>query len=218
VRFAGIWPLAVLAALAVAGIVLDALDIVDWRLVLEWARSHAADWRLAAVIVAIQVALFTFALPGSSLVWVAAVLYPAPVAALILTAGGTGGALGAYLFAHRVTRRDAAAMKERRLYRLIEAQGDFFTLCALRVLPGFPHSVINYAAGTLRLHLPLFLAATLLGLAVKSFLYCLAIAELIETAAPADLLQARILAPLFGIALLLFLGRFMHARWLRSRE
>ena len=80
-------------------------------------------------------------------------------------------ALGAYVFARRLTRLDVSAARGHRLFSILERQGDFFTLCALRVLPGMPHSAINYAAGTLALPLPRFLAATALGLAFKSHLY-----------------------------------------------
>ena len=99
-----------------------------------------------------------------------------------------------------------------RLFGLLERQGDFFTLCALRVLPGMPHSAINYASGTLALPLARFLAATALGLALKSYLYSAAIAGAIGTAGPADLLRLDVLGPLVAIALLLLLGRFAYRR------
>ena len=84
-----------LAALAVLGIALDALDLVDWSRALEWARARAGGWSLPAAIVLAQLLLFTFGQPGSILFWAAALLYPPPLATLILTAGGTAGSLGA---------------------------------------------------------------------------------------------------------------------------
>lgn len=204
--------LVLLAALAGLGIALEGLGIVDWRLALEWARGHAGGWQLPAVIVLAQLALYTFAQPGSILFWVAALVYPPPLATLILTAGGTAGALGAYLFARRVTRLDLARAREHRLFALLERQGDFFTLCALRVLPGVPHSAINYASGTLALPLPRFLGASALGLAVKSYLYSAAVDAATGTAGPSDLVRLDVLGPLFAIALLLLLGRLAHRR------
>lgn len=133
-----------MVVLIALGIAFDALDLFDWRTILEWARDYPAGWGLAAAIIALQVIMFVFALSGSSLVWVAAVLYSPPLATLILTAGGIGGALVAYLFAHRLTRVMAEQAKDGRVYRLLEAHGDFLTLSALRVLPGMPHSLINY--------------------------------------------------------------------------
>jgi uncharacterized membrane protein YdjX (TVP38/TMEM64 family) len=198
----------ILAALIVLGIALEALGLVEWRLALQWARGRAGGWQLAAAIVAAQFLLYTFAQPGSALFWVAALVYPPPAATLILTAGGTSGALGAYLLARRLTRLDPAQARQQRLYRLLERQGDFFTLCALRVLPGMPHSVINYASGTLALPLARFLPATVLGLAVKSYLYSSALGGAAGADSPADLMRLEVLGPLVLIALLLLLGRF----------
>jgi uncharacterized membrane protein YdjX (TVP38/TMEM64 family) len=159
-----------------------------------------------------QVLLYTFGQPGSILFWAAAPLYSAPVATLILTTGGTAGALGAYLLARRLTRLHADRARGGRLFTILERQADFFTLCALRVLPGMPHSAINYAAGTLALPLPRFLVATALGLAVKSYLYSAPVGALAGSAGPADLLRLDVLAPLFAIALLLLLGRLARRR------
>jgi uncharacterized membrane protein YdjX (TVP38/TMEM64 family) len=217
-RLATAMPLVMLAALVALGIALDALGLFDWRAALARVRGHPGGVTLAAAIVATQTVLYTLALPGSTLLWVAAVLYPPPVATLVLAAGGTAGAFGAYLFARRVTRVTAARAGEHRLYRLLEAQGDFFTLCALRILPGMPHSLLNYTAGTLRLPLPSFLAATALGHAVKSFLYSSAIAGIATSAALSDLLRADILVPLFALTLLLLLGRRARRRWRRPRD
>ena len=205
-------PLIVLAALVLLGFALEALGLFDWRSALGWARAYAGDWRLAVAIALAQVALFTFALPGSSLLWLAAPLYPAPAAALILTAGGTAGALTAYLFARRLTRSAFTQPSEGRVLRVLKAQGDFLTLCALRVLPGVPHSLINYAAGALRVPLARFLAATALALGVKSYLYSSALRGLLESGTPSDLWRAGTLAPLVGLGLLLLLGRLLRAR------
>jgi len=208
---------AILAALVALSIDLEALGVFDWRLALEWARGHAGGWQLPLTIVLAQLALYTFAQPGSILFWVAALLYSPFAATLILTAGGTSGALGAYLFAHRLARLDLDRAREQRLFRLIERQGDFFTLCALRTLPGMPHSIINYASGMLALPLVRFLSATALGLAVKSYLYSSAIAGAIGVGGPSDLMRLEVLGPLILVALLLLLGRFALSRLARRR-
>lgn len=201
-----------LAALAALGLALEALGVVDWAAALDWARRHGDGWQLAAAIVLAQAVLYTLAQPGSILFWVAAPLYAAPVATVILTAGGSAGALGAYLFARRVTRVDAARARGHRLFALLERQGDFFTLLALRVLPGMPHAVINYAAGILGLPLARFLSATALGLALKSYLYSSAVEAASVSARAADLLRLEVLGPLFAIALLLLFGRLAYRR------
>jgi uncharacterized membrane protein YdjX (TVP38/TMEM64 family) len=202
--------------LITVGIALAALGIVEWRQALEWARGHSHGWQLPVAIVLAQLALYTFGQPGSTLFWVAALLYSPSVATLMLTAGGTSGALGAYLFARRLTQPDPARAQP--VFRLIERHGDFFTLCALRILPGMPHSVINYASGMLALPLLRFLFATALGLAIKSYLYASAIDGAIETATPSDLLRIEVLGPLIIIAFVLLLGRFAVNRAARARS
>lgn len=78
--------------------------------------------------------------------------------------------------------------------------------------------MINYTAGILHLPLPRFLAATVLGLGLKVFLYGSAIKEIVELATFSDVLRIETLAPLFVIALLLLLGKAARKRWLRSRD
>jgi len=212
--------IAALAALAAVGLALEALHLVEWSRALEWARGHAGGWRLAAAIVLAQTLLYTFAQPGSILFWAAALLYPPAIATLILTAGGTAGALGAYLFARRLTRVAHRSPRGERLTRVLERQADFFTLCALRVLPGMPHSALNYAAGTLALPLARFLAASALGLALKSYFYSAAVDGAVGAAALVNLLRVEVLGPLFGVTALLLGARFVlsHVSSTASRK
>lgn len=42
-----------LAALVAAGLLLDALGLIDRRAALDWARGHHAGWLTAAVIVGV---------------------------------------------------------------------------------------------------------------------------------------------------------------------
>jgi uncharacterized membrane protein YdjX (TVP38/TMEM64 family) len=190
--------------------------MIDWRPVLEWARGMAG-WQVAAAIVLVQVVLFAFAQPGSVMFWVAALLYSPPVATLILTTGGTAGGVAGYWLAHRMIGLDQASRDRHRLFGLIERHGDFFTLCALRVLPGVPHSVINYASGALHLPIGRFVAATTLGLAAKSFLYASAVHNVAEDASLTALLKFDVLAPLIGIGLILLLGRVIWQRRSQGR-
>lgn len=206
------WKLAALGTLVALGLALEALQVIDVRAGLEWARGREGGWRLAAAIVAAQLALFTLAQPGSAMFWVAALLYPPVTATAILTAGATGGALGGYLLARRLARGDLERARKQRLVRLLERNGDFLTLCALRVAPGVPHALINYGAGALALPLPPFVAATVLGIALKSYVYAAAVAAAIDAATPRELLRPEVLAPLVAIAALLVLARLALSR------
>lgn len=205
------WPLGVLAALMGTGLLLQALDVIDWRATLQWARDQAQHGWLVAALIAVQVLLFMFALPGSTLLWLVAPLYPPLVSTAILTAGGSLGALAAYFLARRLSDGQRVALQRRRLYRVLEARADALALLGMRLLPGFPHSVMNYGAGILRLPVTVFLATTAAGFAVKAFLYSQVIyhaaqAELSEVARPDTLLA------LLALAVLAFAARFFRRR------
>lgn len=191
-----LWPLALLAAVAALGAAAQALDWVDWRAGLELARGHAQGWWLPPALVLLQTLLFAFAWPGSALVWLVAPLYPPPTAAAILTAGGCGGAWAAHALARRLCGASLAQLQASRGYRLLEREADFFLLCALRLAPGVPHAVINYAAGALRLPLGPFLGAAAIGFGLKSLLYSHVIHGAPAADRPADLLSPSVVAAL----------------------
>jgi uncharacterized membrane protein YdjX (TVP38/TMEM64 family) len=202
--------IAVLVALVLIGLVLDLSGAVDAQAVLAWGRAHAQGWALPAAIVLGQAVLFTVGQPGSIFFWPAALLYDPLVATLILTTGATAGALGAYLLARRMTHAGLERARSGRLFGILERQGDFFTLCALRVLPGMPHSALNYAAGSLVLPIGRFLAASALGLAIKSYLYASAVSQALGTVHPSALLRLEVLGPMVAISGLFLAGRFVH--------
>lgn len=210
-RRAQLLPLAGLLVLVCIGALLHALGVFDWRETLQWARGHAQHWWLAAALIAAQVVLFMFALPGSTVLWLVAPLYPPAVAAAILAAGGSLGGLAGYFFARRMTARQMALLRRKRLFLLLEKHADFPALLALRLLPAFPHSVINYGAGVLRLPVAAFLAAAALGLGVKSFLYASVIYPVAQAEFSEFALMDTVLA-LLGLALLVVAGRAFRRR------
>jgi uncharacterized membrane protein YdjX (TVP38/TMEM64 family) len=197
-------------------VLLAALDVFDWREALQWARGLAQHGWFAAGLIALQVVLYAFALPGSGVVWLAAPLYAPPAATAILTAGASLGALAAYLLARRMTARARERLEREWLYRVLAARADFLALLALRLLPGFPHSVLNYGAGVLRVPLALFFGAALAGFAVKSWLY----ATVIHAAAEREFREfarADTVLALAALCALAFLGRALRRR-LSSRR
>lgn len=206
------WPLALLAALVAVGLAAHALDLVDWRAVLAYARGHAAQWWLAPALVLLQVLLFTFALPGSAVLWLASPLYAPAAATAILTSGGCLGALAAYAFARRLAGASLERLQSSRGYRIMRREGDFLVLCALRVAPGVPHSVLNYAAGVLRLPLLPFAAAAAVGFGVKAYLYSSVIHQALAAGAPAELLSPATLWPLVALAAVLLVAHGVRRR------
>lgn len=204
------WPLALLGALFALGVAAHFIEWFAWREALAWARGHTGQWWLPPALILLQVLLFMFALPGSTVLWLVAPLYAPPAATLILAAGGVGGALAAYGFSRRLSEAQRARLRRQRAWRALEHESDFLALCALRLVPAFPHSVLNYGAGILRLPLGGFAVSAAIGFGLKAALYSSVIHNLIETAEVRDLLRPETLLPLFLLALLLFLARFLR--------
>lgn len=211
-RLAASWPILLLIAMLALGLAAYFLEWGQWQALLQWARGHAQQGWLVAALILLQVVLFMFALPGTSLLWVVATLYPPVESTLILVAGATGGATAAYFFARIISTSRLTQLQSHRAFRLLREHGNFFALCVLRLIPGFPHSVINYGAGVLRLPVGQFISASVLGIAVKSYLYSNVIHAALTASEPADLLQADIVAPLIVLALLLLLAGFIQRR------
>ncbi len=205
--------LVLIALLIVLGILLEIAGWLDARALLEIARGYTQYWWLALVLVAAQAVLFTFALAGSLFLWVAAPLYPPVLATLILTAGGTLGGIGAYLFSRYLTQDWLERLHRSRAYRLLRRHDNFFALFALRVFPGFPHSLVNYSAGLLKARLPDFVAAAILGIGIKSYVYARVIDDAARSLSFDVLLDPAVIAPL----LLLSVGSLALVLWQARR-
>lgn len=206
------WPLVLLALLLAAGLVAHFLEWFVWREALAWARGHAGQWWLAPALILLQVLLFTFALPGSTVLWLVAPLYAPPAATLILAAGGVGGALAAYAFSRRLGGAERVRLMRHPAWHALARESDFLALCALRLVPAFPHSLINYGAGILQVPLAGFLASAAIGFGLKAFLYSSLIHRGIEAAAAGDLLRPEALLPLLLLALVLIVMRQLLRR------
>jgi len=173
-------------------------------------------WATAALVV-LMALMLTFALPGTLVLWLIAPFHPPLVSIALLLLGSVSGALGAYWFSGRVGDSPRMAhSRSRRLVKLLQRRGGLATQLALRVLPGFPHSMVNYAGGILRLPLRTFLLAAVLGLAVKWGVYATAVHEAADAVAAGEALHPQTLLPLFVLAALLLLGVVLQ-RWLARR-
>ncbi len=207
-------PLALLV-LVVLGMILYYLDVFDLNRVLKVVQSYAHYWWVAALLITAQALLFTIALPGSLLLWVVALIYVPVTATMILVTGSTLGALGAYWFARWQSVTWTAQIQRSRFFHVLEKRGDFLTLSTLRVLPGFPHSVINYGAGILRLPLSQFLGSSMIGFILKNILYTSAIHGAVTASDPSDAIRIETIAPLILLALLFALAAFIRSYWSR---
>ena len=204
-----------LVAIGLAGEVLGLLDAEAW---IGWARQFAQHWWLALLIVLLQSILFTFALAGSLFLWVAALIYPPVTATLILVAGSTLGGLGAYFLSGYLTDEVKSKIERSRIYKMIHSSNDFFTLFALRVFPGFPHSVVNYSAGILRADLGHFVVAAILGIAIKTYLYARVIYPAASGVSVELLLDASVVGPLLLLSVISLVGMFLNYRYSKKSE
>lgn len=204
--------LIIAAVLIAIGLGLEFAGLFEPRQWLELARGYTQHWWLILILILAQAVLFTFALAGSVFLWIAAPLYPPPVAAFILASGGTLGGLGAYFFSRYLTVDWKQRIENSRSYRILHRSENFFTLFAMRVFPAFPHSLVNYSAGILNARLDHFIVAAILGISIKSYVYARVIYAAGSSFSLEILLDVWILGPLILLSALGLLGMYLQSR------
>lgn len=213
-----LWRPLLLLTLVVVGLTLYITGLFDLGRFLQWAEGYTKQWWVVAGLILLQALLFMLALPGSSLLWVVAPLYPPLIATPILVAGSTLGSMAGYLFARRLATPWLTRIGDKRLFRLLERRSDFLTQCALRTLPSFPHSFINYSAGILRLPIGPFLLAAVIGISIKTLLYTIAIHGAMKASDPSELIRIETMVPLVMVALLFVLALLFRRRLSRTEK
>ena len=193
-------------------LVLEIAGLLDARQLLTVAREFAQHWWLVPVLILAQAVLFTFALAGSIFLWIVAPLYPPAMTAFILAAGGTLGGLGAYLFSRYLTEEWTTKIQGSRSYRFLYAQDNFLSLFAMRVFPAFPHSLVNYSSGILKVKLSHFVAAAVLGIAIKSYIYARVIYSASNSLSLDMLLDISVVGPLILLSMVSALGVYINYR------
>lgn len=183
---------------------------------LDWGEAVTGDLRVAAALVLLMALMLTFALPGTLVLWLIAPFHPPPVAIALLLLGSVAGAFGAYSISAYLgrTRGQKARARDHTgwLETFLRQNSGLLPQTALRALPGFPHSLVNYSAGSLQLPLKNFLLAATLGLAAKWTIYALAVHGAADAIKSGEALTPQTLLPLVALVLLLLLGA-----WLRRR-
>jgi len=196
----------IVAVLITAGILLELAGLLDAEKMLGIARQYSDQWWLVLVLILLQAVLFTFALAGSFFLWIAAPLYPPLLSTFILAAGATLGGISAYLFSRRLTDDWIVKIENSHAYRLLHKQDNFFTLFAMRVFPGFPHSFVNYSSGILKVKLSHFIAAAILGISIKSYIYSNVIYNATSSASFDELLDISTYGPLILLSVISLAG------------
>jgi uncharacterized membrane protein YdjX (TVP38/TMEM64 family) len=202
-----ILPLAVIAGLALAVWQPVGLD----ELLTRGERIGRSPLFLT-VVVALIVVMFTLGMPGSLGLWLIAPFNPPLIATVLLVVASTSGALGAYFLAGHLHRDWRPSGMSGRVVKILERHGDMLTQTAIRVLPGFPHSVINFAGGVLRLPLAGFITAAIVGLSIKWAIYASAVHGITDAVAAGSVLRLDTLAPLFILAVMVLAGAWFRRR------
>ena len=200
------YKLIILVILVLVGITLQLSGTIDVRQIISLAREYADYWWLGLLLVAIQAVLFTFALAGSSMLWIIAVLFTPLISTVMITTGTTLGGILAYLFSNKMSDEWVSKAQHSRIYRLLKENSNFYTLLSLRLMPGFPHSVINYSAGILKVGFTRFIPATIAGSAIKSYVYSSVIYKATTIDNSAGEIEFSDIWPLLALSLLLLAG------------
>ena len=201
--------LLIVVLLITIGMLLNFAGLLDAEKMLLVAREYTEYWWLVVILILLQTVLFTFALAGSLIFWVTAPLYPPAMATFILATGATLGGIGAYFFSRYMTDEWTRKIEKSQAYKLLHQNDNFFTLFALRIFPAFPHSLVNYSSGVLKVKLSHFIPAAFLGVGIKSYVYADIIYNLSSTASINDLLNVETIGPLILLSLVTLLGVFI---------
>lgn len=168
----------------------------------EFSRYPMAN----VAVVLLMILMMTFGLPGSMCFWLIAPFQPPLVATSLLVLGSSSGAVGAYYVGTRLSTVTPTTGIGRRVHQLLTERGDWLTQCALRMLPGFPHVLVNFTSGILRLPLLTFILAALIGLSIKWGVYSSAVYGATNVLQAERALDVTTLTPLAILGLLVLIG------------
>ncbi|MCK4587069.1 MAG: TVP38/TMEM64 family protein [Gammaproteobacteria bacterium] len=207
------YKLLILGVLIAIGALLQFYGLLDPEELIAIARQYADYWWLPVILVLLQALLFTFALAGTVFLWVAAVLFPPFTASIILAAGATLGGLSAYFFSATLSDEWVHRVENSHIYRLLRKQDNFFALLAMRIMPAFPHGLVNYSSGILKVNLAYFVPATFIGIGLKSYVYAPIIYQAAGGASLNDLLDISTFGPLILLSVVILGGVIAKYKW-----
>ncbi|WP_434985499.1 TVP38/TMEM64 family protein [Vreelandella zhaodongensis] len=190
----------------------------DLMAVKRWAATMSHHPVVVIGVMVTMAITLAIGLPGSIGLWLIAPFYPPLIATLMLTLSSVAGAWGAYLLAARAGGRWQPKGLTLKVMDMLKARSDLLTQCALRVLPGFPHSVINFAAGLGGISLKRYLLAAAIGLSIKWAVYSSAIYGALEAIEEENALQVEVILPLVALTILLLVGGWYRRRVEAARQ
>jgi uncharacterized membrane protein YdjX (TVP38/TMEM64 family) len=201
--------LMILPGILLAGIFVQQAGYIDLDLQLEQFEAVAQLWWMVLAVVLLQAIFYMFALPGSLLVVSLAAFYPPWAGTLLVVAGGLAGSLAAYFFSAWLSPAWTARFTRLKGYQLLKKNSGFLQLFALRCFPGFPHSIINYSSGILKVDLVPFFLSTAIGFAFKGYVYCSAVYHAVHIRETGQAISFSTLLPLFFLVIFSIVGIFV---------
>jgi uncharacterized membrane protein YdjX (TVP38/TMEM64 family) len=181
---------------------------------LEWGTRLSGHPLVMLGVVVLMAVLMTFGLAGSLCFWLIAPFHPPWLSVCMLLAGSFSGALGAYRVGVGLGQVWHGSGVSRHIMGLLKKRSDLLTQCALRIIPGVPHALVNLAAGVLRLRLVTFVAAAILGLSVKWTVYSHTVHGMVSASQAEEAMELGALMPLVVLGVLLVLGGAAQRYWL----
>jgi uncharacterized membrane protein YdjX (TVP38/TMEM64 family) len=128
-----------------------------------------APFAFVAAATVLTCALFPYPLIAAA----SGLVFGTALGTMVSIAAGTTGALAAFLIARAGGADAVAELAGPRLRRLLAAVGrrGFVAVLYLRIVPGVPRDVANYATGLTAVRVLPYTLATLLGIAPRAFAY-----------------------------------------------
>ncbi|HVT44664.1 MAG TPA: VTT domain-containing protein [Thermoanaerobaculia bacterium] len=157
--------------LAVAAHLLGVRGWIDLRTLTTWLDSIGSLWWAPLALVGLYIAFNLLALPGSILTLAAGFVWGWVLGGLLALAGSTVGTALPYLLArsHAPFIEEHMRARAARLHARLQQEG-VTALLMLRLVPGVPYSLINYAAGFAGIRPFPYFAATFVGTIPGAFI------------------------------------------------
>jgi uncharacterized membrane protein YdjX (TVP38/TMEM64 family) len=157
------------------------------------------------MFVAVAAPLSCAFFPGPLLAGASGLLFGTALGTPVAVASGTAAAALAYTLSRHGGRplvEEVAGPRTERWRGWVERRG-FVAILYVRIAPGMPFTLVNYAAGLTRVPLAVFLAATAVGIAPRAFAYTALGGSLHDLGSPEAIAAFGVLAAMAATGLVL---------------
>jgi uncharacterized membrane protein YdjX (TVP38/TMEM64 family) len=137
----------------------------------DWVDDYGAVAPVVFVLVSASLTVVLF--PGPVLAAASGLLFGTALGTAVSITAATFGAVLAFTVSRWLAHDAVLALAGPRLLALRAFVGrrGFVTVLYARIIPGLPYTLVNYAAGLAPIALRAFAAATLIGVAPRTFAY-----------------------------------------------